>query len=96
MTYLKSIKNCLYGISAFCIICFVLFRLCSVLFTQLRLELYGENKLQEQKKKSNIILFLGQFNDFMIILLIVASIFSAIISYVRNESFVDSIIIIVI
>ena len=42
MTYLKSIKNCLYGISAFCIICFVLFRLCSVLFTQLRLELYGE------------------------------------------------------
>ena len=42
MTYLKSIKNCLYGISEFCIICFVLFRLCSVLFTQLRLELYGE------------------------------------------------------
>ena len=61
-----------------------------------RLELYGENKLKEQKKKSNIILFLGQFNDFMIILLIVASIFSAVISYVRNESFVDSIIIIVI
>lgn len=61
-----------------------------------RLEEYGENKLAEQKKKSNILLFLGQFNDFMIILLIAASIFSAVISYVRHESFVDSIIIIVI
>ena len=41
-------------------------------------------------------LFLGQFNDFMIILLIFASIFSAGISYVRHKSYVDSIIIIVI
>ena len=57
-----------------------------------RLEKYGENKLAEQKKKSNLVLFLGQFNDFMIILLIAASIFSAVISYVRHESFVDSII----
>ena len=61
-----------------------------------RLEENGENKLKEQKKKSNIVLFFGQFNDFMIILLMVASIFSAVISYVRHESFVDSIIIIVI
>lgn len=63
---------------------------------QSRLEKYGENKLNERKKKSNIVLFLEQFKDFMIILLIFASIFSAGISYVRNESFVDSIIIIVI
>ncbi len=61
-----------------------------------RLERDGENKLVERKKKSNFILFLEQFNDFMIILLIFASIFSAIISYARNESYVDSIIIIVI
>ena len=61
-----------------------------------RLERDGENKLNERKKKSNIVLFLGQFNDFMIILLIFASIFSAGISYVRHESYVDSIIIIVI
>ena len=57
-----------------------------------RLEKYGENKLAEQKKKSNIALFLGQFADFMVILLICASIFSAIISFVRHESYVDSII----
>ena len=61
-----------------------------------RLERDGENKLIERKKKSNLMLFLGQFNDFMIILLIFASIFSAGISYVRHESYVDSIIIIVI
>ena len=63
---------------------------------QKRLQEYGENKLTEQKPKSNIILFLGQFNDFMIILLIFASIFSAFVSYIRNESFFDSIIIIAI
>lgn len=63
---------------------------------QSRLAKYGANKLTERKKKSNILLFLAQFNDFMIILLIVASIFSAVVSYIRHESFVDSIIIIVI
>ena len=56
----------------------------------------GENKLTETKKKSNFIMFLNQFNDFMIILLIFASIFSAVISYIRNESFIDSIVIIII
>lgn len=61
-----------------------------------RLEIYGENKLEERKKKPDMLIFLGQFNDFMIILLIFASIFSAGISFVRNESYVDSIIIIVI
>lgn len=61
-----------------------------------RLEKYGENKLAEQKKKSNITLFLEQFKDFMVILLIFASIFSAVISYIQHESYVDSIIIIII
>ncbi len=61
-----------------------------------RLERDGKNKLVEAKKKSNLMLFLEQFNDFMIILLIFASIFSAIISYIRHESYVDSIIIIII
>ena len=61
-----------------------------------RINKYGENKLKEQKKKSNLALFFGQFNDFMIILLIFASIFSAFVSYVQHESYFDSIIIIII
>ena len=63
---------------------------------QKRLAKDGENKLTERKKKSSFTLFLNQFNDFMIILLIFASLFSAGISYIRNEPYVDSIIIIVI
>ena len=61
-----------------------------------RLVKYGENKLKEQEKKSNLALFFGQFNDFMIILLIFASLFSAFISYIQHESYFDSIVIIVI
>lgn len=61
-----------------------------------RLEKYGENKLANQKRKSNFLLFLEQFNDFMVILLICASLFSAVVSYIQHESYADSIIIIVI
>ena len=63
---------------------------------EVRLEKYGENKLKEPKKKSNIAMFLSQFKDFMVILLIFASIFSAFISYIKNESYFDSIIILII
>lgn len=63
---------------------------------QLRLSKNGQNKLAERKKTSNILLFLNQFSDFMVILLICASIFSFIVSYIRKESYIDSIIIIVI
>ena len=62
----------------------------------IRLDKYGENKLKEGKKKSAFVMFLSQFNDFLIILLIFASIFSFVISYIRGESYVDSIIIIII
>ncbi len=61
-----------------------------------RLSIYGENKLTEQKKKSSLALFFSQFNDFMIILLIFASLFSAFVSFIKHESYVDSIVIIVI
>lgn len=62
---------------------------------QIRQEKEGKNKLNEKKKESLIIKFLNQFNDFMIIILIIASIISAIVSKMQGENdFIDSIIII--
>ena len=58
---------------------------------------YGINKLDEQKKESIIIKFIKQFNDFMIIILIIASIVSALVSRIQGENdYFDSIIIIAI
>lgn len=57
----------------------------------------GKNKLADKKKESIIIKFLKQFNDFMIIILIIASIISALVSKMQGENdYIDSIIIIAI
>lgn len=62
---------------------------------QKRREENGLNKLEESKRESIIIRFLKQFNDFMIIILIIAAIISALISYIQKENdYIDSIIII--
>ena len=56
---------------------------------------FGENKLADKKKENIIIKFLKQFNDFMIIILIIASIISAIVSKLDGSGdYIDSIIII--
>ena len=61
----------------------------------IRKEKYGKNKLKDKKKESLIIKFLKQFNDFMIITLIIASIISAVVSKMQGENdYIDSIIII--
>ena len=58
---------------------------------------YGENKLQDKPKESLIVRFFKQFNDFMIIILIIASIISAIIAkFEGSNDYLDSIIIIAI
>ena len=62
-----------------------------------RKEKYGVNKLNEKKKTNIFIRFIQQFNDFMIIILIIASIVSAGVSYMQGENdYFDSIIIIAI
>ena len=57
----------------------------------------GNNVLQEKKKESIFVKFFKQFNDFMIIILIIASIISALVSKMQGENdYFDSIIIIAI
>lgn len=62
-----------------------------------RRQKYGANKLEDKPKETLFIKFIKQFNDFMIIVLIIASIVSAAISYIQGENdYIDSIIIIAI
>ena len=57
----------------------------------------GPNKLDEQKKESLLIRFLKQFQDFMIIILLIAAVISAVVSYIQGENdYIDSIIIVAI
>ena len=64
---------------------------------EIRKKQFGENKLADRKKESIVIKFIKQFNDFMIIILIIASIISAIVAkFQGNGDYIDSIIIIAI
>lgn len=62
-----------------------------------RLSKYGKNKLEDKKRENIIIKFIKQFNDFMIIILIIASIVSAVITKTEGSNdYIDSIMIIAI
>ena len=60
-----------------------------------RQEQFGKNKLNEAKKTSIVVRFLRQFNDFMIIILLISAGISAGISYFEHSNdYIDSIIIV--
>ena len=63
---------------------------------QARLNRYGLNKLKETNKKSKLAKFLDQFKDMMIIVLLIAAVFSGISSYLNGEPYTDTIVIIVV
>lgn len=65
--------------------------------TKERQQKYGKNKLKDKPKESLLVKFIKQFNDFMIIILIIASIVSALVSSLQGENdYIDSIIIVAI
>lgn len=62
-----------------------------------RLKKYGPNIIKEKNKSSAIIKFFAQFNDFMVIILLIAAAVSFAISFVNHQNdFIDPIIILVI
>lgn len=61
-----------------------------------RLENYGLNKIEEEKKTSKLTLLLKQFQDSMIIMLLIVSLISFVYSYFTNEPYTDTILIVAI
>ena len=61
-----------------------------------RLKVDGKNKLKEPKKESLIKTFLQEFNDLMIIILLISAVISFIVALINKESFGDGIVIIAI
>jgi Ca2+-transporting ATPase len=61
-----------------------------------RLARYGENKLQEKRKKTNLERFFEQFKDVMILILIAAALISFVVACYEGEGFFEPILILLI
>lgn len=61
-----------------------------------RLKRDGKNRLKDRKRKSIIMMFLSQLNDFMVIILLVSALISFITALINQEGFYDSLIILAI
>lgn len=59
-----------------------------------RLNIYGLNKIDDGKRVSKLSIFLKQFQDSMIIMLLIVSVISFFYSYFMHESYTDSILIV--
>jgi len=57
---------------------------------------YGKNQLRESKKKSLLLMFLNQFKDFLVIILVIAAFVSIVVGLIEGEGLIDGIIIIAI
>jgi Ca2+-transporting ATPase len=61
-----------------------------------RQEKYGLNQLRESKKKTLFMMFLDQFKDFLVIILIVAALVSIVVGIIEGEGLIDGLIIVAI
>ncbi len=61
-----------------------------------RLKRDGKNRLKDRKRKSIVMMFLSQLNDFMVIILLVSALISFVTALINQEGFYDSLIILAI
>ena len=57
---------------------------------------YGLNQLRESKKKTLFMMFLDQFKDFLVIILIIAALVSIVVGIIEGEGLIDGLIIVAI
>ncbi len=58
-----------------------------------RIKEYGPNRIESKKKKSFLLMFLGQFKSFMIIILLIAALISGVVGIMEGEGLFDTFII---